>query len=310
MAKPVPTAPEPTIEAPKFTLVDAVMLLLALFSVGLVLLDVFGRRFLYQWGIFPEVVLLDFIITLVFLGEFLWKVDKRHSLARVVRNNWFDLVGMVPLAAFVALEANLQDVPVFAALTGTVQLTGRAGAGGLIRLFRFIRVVRIVQAFSRFLRATNMTFGEQVTKRVFDKYRRIIVMELTTPIMVAGITVSQEIIIRMKFLESAGKAIDAKRAEIHAAVIEALHRNKVPDSVITQPLVERIVNQVEETVINTVVDTLTGPELNKLTQEMIVEVLENFKQQLTSPEGKELLRTMGTPEAERTPTPQVAPSPP
>ena len=133
-----------------------------------------------------------------------------------------------------------------------------------------------------------------MTKRFFDKYRRIIVAELTTPIMVAGITVTQEIVIRMKFLEAAGKSLDAKRPEIHAAVLEALKKNKVPDDFLTRPIVERLVNDVEKAVVDAMVATLTGPEINKLVQEMIVETMQQFKEQLQSPVGKALLKQMGS----------------
>ena len=282
------------LEPPKVTVRDVLMILLALVSVTLVLLDIFFRPFLYAWGVFGGVVLADFLITLVFAGEFVYQLDRKQSVGRLLRDRWFDLIGLVPLAAFVVLEATLRGVPLWPALTGEVMLLGAgARAGGLLRLFRFVRVVRIVQAFSRFLRATNMTFGEQVTKRVFDKYRRIIVAELTTPIMVAGISVTQEIVIRMKFLEAAGKSLDAKRPEIHAAVLEALKKNNVPENVLAQPFVAKVVRDVESAVVNTMVETLTGPELNKLVQEMIVEVMENFKQQLQSPEGKAMLKNMG-----------------
>ena len=281
------------VPAPKFRIIDAVMILLALVSVTLVVLDIFFRGKLYEWGIFKAVVLTDLAITLIFVADFF--VETRGmSFGTRLREEWFDILGLVPLLFFVWLEAQLTGVPFGAAWTGETRLLGGgAAAGGLVRLFRLVRIVRIVQAFARFLRATNMTFGEQVTKRFFDKYRRIVVAELTTPIMVAGITVSQEIIIRMKFLEAAGNSLDSKRAEIHAAVMEALQKNKVPDNLIAQPMIDKIIRDIENAVVNTVVDTLTGPELNKLVQEMIVETLDQFKQQLTSPEGKAMLKAMG-----------------
>lgn len=282
------------LEPPKFRILDAAMILLALLSVTLVFADIFFRRKLYDWGIFREVIIADAIITGIFLIDFIVEARGKPPL-RILRESWFDILGLVPMIAFVALQAKLTGNPFGPVFNEEIQLTGGAAAGGsILRLLRFVRVIRIVQAFQRFLRATNMTFGEQVTKRVFDKYRRIIVAELTTPIMVAGITITQELVIRMKFLEAAGKSLDAKRPEIHAAVLEALAKNKVPQSFITQPMVERIVNDVERSVVDTVVATLTGPEINKLTQEMIVEVMENFKQQLQSPEGKAMLKQLGT----------------
>lgn len=309
MAKQVGVSPAAqTLEAPKFRIVDAVMILLALVSVTLVFLDIFARRRLYEWGIFREVIIADAIITGVFLVDFLAEA-RGKPIGRVLRDSWFDIVGLVPMVAFVYVEAVISKQPFGAVFNEQVRLAGGAAAGGsLLRLFRFVRIVRIVQAFSRFLRATNMTFGEQVTKRVFDKYRRIIVAELTTPIMVAGITVTQEIVIRMKFLEAAGNSLDAKRPEIHAAVLEALRKNKVPENVLSQPMVERIVNDVEKAVVDAVVTTLTGPEVNKLVQEMIVEVMENFKEQLQSPEGKAMLKNLGTAPPAQRDLPPAAPA--
>lgn len=281
------------LEPPKFRIIDGVMIALALVSVTLVLLDIFARGKLYDWGVFREVIVVDLVITAIFLVDFIAE-SRGKKVGRVLRDSWFDILGLVPMIAFVYMEAKVAGDPFGAVFNEQVRLGGGAAASGsLLRLFRLVRIVRIVQAFSRFLRATNMTFGEQVTKRFFDKYRRIIVAELTTPIMVAGITVSQELIIRMKFLDAAGQSIDAKRPQIHAAILEAMHRNKVPESIIHKPIVERLVKDIEDSVVDTVVSTLTGPELNRLTQETIVEVLENFKQQLQSPEGKALLKNMG-----------------
>lgn len=288
-----PSAAAQKLAAPKFRVIDGVMIGLALVSVSLVLTDIFARNWLYDRGWFREVILIDAVITAVFLVDFIVE-NRSKKPVRILRESWFDIVGLVPMIAFVALEAQVEGVAFGAALNETVRLGGGAAAsGGLLRLFRLVRIVRIVQAFSRFLRATNMTFGEQVTKRFFDKYRRIIVAELTTPIMVAGITVTQEIVIRMKFLESVGKAVDQQRPQIHAAVLEALKKNKMPDNVLAQPFVDKLVNDIENTVVNTLVETLTGPELNALTQKMIVDVMENFKQQLQSPEGKAMLKQMG-----------------
>lgn len=281
------------LEPPKFRVIDGVMIGLALVSVTLVLLDIFARGKLYDWGVFREVIIVDLVITAIFLLDFIGE-SRGKSAGRILKDGWFDILGLVPMIAFVYIEARVAGNPFGAVFNEQVRLTGGAAASGsLLRLFRLVRILRIVQAFSRFLRATNMTFGEQVTKRFFDKYRRIIVAEMTTPIMVAGITVTQEIIIRMKFLEAAGKSLDAKRPEIHAAVLEALKKNHVSDNVLAKPFVDKLVHDIEDAVVNTVVGTLTGPELNKLTQEMIVEVLENFKRQLDSPEGRAMLRNMG-----------------
>lgn len=292
LAAPVSRAAQ-ALAAPAFRVIDAVMILLALFSVTLVLLDIFARGWLYEKGIFREVIVVDLVITLVFLGGFVLENHKRGPL-KILKESWFEVLGMVPMVAFVYVEARVGGIPFEAVFNESVQLTGGAAAsGGLLRLFRLVRIVRIVQAFSRFRRATNMTFGETVAKRFFDKYRRIIVAELTTPIMVAGITVTQEIVIRMKFLDSIGQSIDSKRPEIHAAILETLEKNKIPQDFLTKPLVDKLVKDMEDAVVNALVTTLTGPELNRLTQEMIVDVMENFKKQLTSPEGKAMLKNMG-----------------
>lgn len=303
-----PSAAAQKLEAPKFRVIDGAMILLALVSVTLVCVDLFARGWLYDKGIFREVVIIDLVITGIFLVDFIAE-NRGKTPLRILRDDWFDVVGLVPMIAFVWLEAKAGGVAFGDAFNETVRLGGGAAASGsLLRLFRLVRIVRIVQAFSRFLRATNMTFGEQVTKRLFDKYRRIIVAELTTPIMVAGIAVTQEIVIRMKFLESIGKAVDEKRPEIHAAILEALEKNKIPQDFLTRPLIEKVVKDVENAIVNALVSTLTGPELNRLTQEMIVEVMENFKQQLQSPEGKAMLKQLGAAPPAQKDLPRSAPA--
>lgn len=297
---PAKAAPAPT--QPKLRILDVAMILLALASVSIVLVDILARDWLYDKGLFQAAIITDAVITGIFLVDFVAEA-RGKKIGRVLRDSWFDIVGLVPMIAFVWLEASIAGQPLGPTITGEMRLdAGAAASGSLLRLFRFVRIVRIVQAFSRFLRATNMTFGEQVTKRFFDKYRRIIVAELTTPIMIAGITASQEIIIRMKFLESVGKALDAQRPQIHAAIVEAMKSNRIPDSIIAQPIVDKLVNDIEKAVVDTLVDALTGPELNALTQKTIVEVLENFKAQLASPEGKAMLKQMPA-----TPAPVKAP---
>lgn len=286
-----------TLKQPTFRVIDAVMILLALVSVTLVMIDIFARDWLYAKHAFTGIIIADAIITSIFFIDFL--VESRgESLKTIFRTRWFDIVGLMPMAAFVAIEAQILGVGIWPALTSAVELGGGAAAtGNLLRVFRFVRIVRIVQAFSRFLRATNMTLGEQMTKRLFDKYRRIIVMELTTPIMIAGITVTQEIVVRMKFLESAGKALDSKRPEVHAAVLETLNKNKATQSFLTTAIAERVVADVEKAVMDAVVETLTGPELNALVQQLVVEVMDNFKEQLKSPEGKAALKRLGDADA-------------
>lgn len=297
-----PGTPKP----PTFRAIDAVMIFLATVSVTLVMIDIFARDWLYAKHAFTAIIIADGVITTIFLIDFIAE-SRGESLKTILRTRWFDIVGLMPMAAFVAIEAQVLNVPVWAALTSAVQLGGGAAAtGNLLRLFRFVRIVRIVQAFSRFLRAANMTFGETVMKRVFDKYRRIIVMELTTPIMIAGITVTQEVVVRMKFLESAGKALDEKRPEVHAAVLEALNKNKATQAFLTTAIAEKVVADVEKAVMDAVVDTLTGPELNQLVQQLVVEVMENFKEQLKSPEGKAALKKLGE---EPAPTSVVAQAP-
>lgn len=295
-------------KAAKFGLEDLAMILLAVASVTIVIADIVYRpRIIFSdvpsgfLGIPPEgwadtartlrdpvagwepfwiLVAVDFLITLIFAIEFFVKARQYGSLGAYAKDNWFDVVGLFPMALFVALDwyfAGCSDLPMLAGCQA-------AKGAGLIRLLRFARIIRVVTAASRLARAANMTLGEQVVSKVFGKYKAILVAELTTPILLQAINITQGIVTRGKYAESVGKELDAKRDEIYAIIIKNLEARR-STQVITQPeFVRAAIRKAEEEVLNSVVLTLTSEELNKIIADTVDRVLEDFKRELKKKE--------------------------
>lgn len=295
-------------KAAKFGLEDVLMILLALASVTLVLADIFYRpRLIFSdvpsgflglppegwadtprtlrapiagWEPFWIIVAIDAAITLVFILEFVVKSREYGSVAKYARDNWFDVVGMFPMGFFVALDWYL------AGSSSLTLLATNAGARGasIVRLLRFARIIRVITAASRLARAANMTLGEQVVSKVFNKYKAILVAELTTPILLQAISITQGIITRGKYAESVGKELDAKRDEIYSLIIKNLEARKATQTLTQPEFVRAAIRKAEEEILDTVVLTLTSEELNKIIADTVDRVLEDFKRELKKKE--------------------------
>lgn len=260
------------LEKPKFSKLDIAMIILAVASLILAAVDIFFIDWVF--ATFPDwqrvnysgvetvwyFVIADVIIALIFLTEFSYSATKSGSWKGYTKGHWYDLVGSIPTTA----------VPGFAA-------------------FRLLRIVRIVVVGSRFIRAANYTFGDAVVKRVFDKYRAVIVQELTAPILVAGVTMAQGTLSKGRYAESIGVALDTQRAQIHTLVLDNLKRNPVTAKIMGMSAAERILLAQEKAILDAVIQTLTSDETNSILQASLQTTLEDFKMEV---QGKKVPRSL------------------
>ncbi len=268
--------------APKFSTLDISMIVLAIASLILAAVDIFFIDWVFET--FPtwrqvnysgsptviQFVIADVLISGVFLTEFAYSATRSGSWPTYTRGHWYDILGSIPTTA----------IPGFAA-------------------FRLLRIVRIVVVGSRFIRAANYTFGDAVVKRVFDKYKSVIVQELTAPILVAGVTMAQGTLSKGRYAESIGVALDTQRAQIHALVVDNLKRNPVTATIVGVPSMERLLMAQEKAILDAVITTLTSDETNQILQASLQTTLEDFKSEV---QGKKSVRSLTlSPSAERSP---------
>ena len=171
--------------------VDWLMLVLAIVSVGLLAWETWWDVTDLQrtW-----VLRVDLIICAIFAVEFLlrWRVSgwRRDFVWR----NWYELLGMIPVAH------------------------------PAIRGFRLFRVIRIIVLLARFGRAADRAFGEAITRRVLSHFTTVIVDTIKRPITVAVLEEVGHVLARGHYTRNIARALeeDVRREVMFPALKQKL----------------------------------------------------------------------------------------
>jgi voltage-gated potassium channel len=95
--------------------------------------------------IYTYLVYFDLIVCLILIPDFSYHLWKSENKRRFLRNNWFDMFGMIPIIIF---------APHVAAASSVIRY---------IRLFTLIRILGLFKndltRIERFLRKTNLDYG-------------------------------------------------------------------------------------------------------------------------------------------------------
>ncbi|HVL47067.1 MAG TPA: ion transporter [Candidatus Thermoplasmatota archaeon] len=246
---------------------DLLMVLLAIASLVLLAVDEFNVIG-PQWH--DEVVILDLVIVLIFVAEYIWRLTQARPPTRFLFKNWFELLGMVPL---ILLEA-LESLPQFA----------------FLRAFRLIRVIRLGAALARFVRAYNAIVGDRAAEMLFKKYRAALIEEVSDRVVLSVIAQVEANLVKAKYAEAIGLALEARRAELGKAVLDALERNGSLRHLVALPPASAAVTRFSETTAQAIADFLKSPEFNLVVSEALAGVLANVKSQFQDRQW----RTMAT----------------
>ncbi len=104
-------------------------------------------------------ILVDWVIVAVFAGEFAWRAWRTDDRRRFLRRNWWELPGMIPMAA---------------------------GEAGFLRAFRLVRAVRIVRIVRVVSVVGRMKRLNRVTRSFLARSHLMKTMTVTTVVVVGG----------------------------------------------------------------------------------------------------------------------------
>ncbi|WP_435771119.1 ion transporter [Nocardioides sp. SYSU DS0651] len=221
--------------APPVTLVDWVMLLLAVISVGLLAWITF-------WDVDPDVasrvVAADIAICGVFLVEFCWRWRRSGMGPRFVRSYWYEVLGMIPLAH-----------PAF-------------------RGFRLLRIVVIV---ARLGRAADRAFGDRVTVYLVARFADTVVDVIRRPVTVAVLDEVIAVIQTGNYTRHVATAIDENRAELDALILDLIREDQATGKLRFVPFHDDVVRLVADTVFRIAEGALADPRVHELISDAIRE---------------------------------------
>ncbi|HWJ08733.1 MAG TPA: ion transporter [Nocardioides sp.] len=221
--------------APPVTLVDWLMLVLAVVSVALLVWITF-------WDVDPEVhdrvVQLDYVICAVFAVEFLARWRRSRLGWRFLRSYWYEVLGMVPLSD---------------------------------PAFRSFRLLRIVVILARLGRAADRAFGDRATAYIVARFSETIVNIIRRPVTVAVLDEVIAVVQTGNYAEHVSAAIEENRAELDALIVELIREDQAAGRLRFVPFHDDIVRLVSDTVLRILQGGLADPRVHELISDAIRE---------------------------------------
>lgn len=249
----VRVAPKPDAPERKITIVDIVMISLALVSVGLLIYEE-----VYDPGAAAtrRIIIIDLVIVGIFAIEFLWRLARAPDRKAYVKGHWYDLVGMVPVSH-----------PLF-------------------RGFRLARVLRLVVLSGRLVRATNRSFGEAVVEKTVGRYKDIIVEEISDRIILRVLDETERVLTAGAYGSSTARALHANRDALMARINDQLKEDRATRWAMHVPGMERVLEAVQERTINSVIATVGSEEVNQTIISVVREILGDLRREVAKKEWK------------------------
>ena len=205
-------------------------------------------------------IVADVAICGLFAIEFFARMRGQPSKWAYTKSRWYDVLGMIPVSH-----------PMF-------------------RGFRLVRLVRIAVITSRLVRATNRSFGELLVESTVRRFRDTLVDVIGGAVVVRGIDMVQPWLVRARFAEQIGEAMEDKRADIHRMVQDSM-RQLPGGRVLVERPIRGLVERAESAAVQAVIDVLRSAELNRVVQQSTANVLAELRTSIASNERRPSARS-------------------
>lgn len=233
-------------------LLDWLMLLLALFSVGLLAYETWGPVTPAQTA---WIIRADYAVCALFLAEFLWSWRRAGWTWRHLGRSWYDVLGMIPVS--------------HPALRG----------------FRLFRVLRIVILLSRFGMAADRALGEEFTWRLVDRFKNQIVDAISGPVTIAVLEEVAEVLQKGTYTRNIARALDENHGELRTMITDKLRDNPSTGRLRRLPFYDDIVASTVDAALAVVQEVLRDPRTDELVADMLRENITQLREAVKRNQG-------------------------
>ncbi|MEU0313414.1 ion transporter [Nocardioides sp. NPDC006273] len=237
--------------APPVTIVDWLMLVLAIVSVAAVVWVSFWEVS-QVW--YDRVVFADYIVCGIFAAEFVWRWTRSGLGWKFPLLYWYELLGMIPL--------------------------GVAASPA----FRSLRLLRIFLIVFRLMRAADRAFGDRVSAYVVGRFSGAIVNAIRKPITVAVLDEVIAVIQTGNYTRHISSAIEENRAEIDTLIIDLIRQDQAAGKLRYLPFHDDVVRLVADTVLRLVDEGLADPRVHEIISDAIRESAKELRENIGSAE--------------------------
>lgn len=220
---------------PPVTVVDWLMLLLAVVSVALLVWITF-------WDVPAaterRVILADYVVCGIFAVEFVVRWRRSGQGLRFLALYWYEILGMIPISH---------------------------------PAFRSFRLLRIVIVLARLGRAADRAFGDRLFGALVERFAETIVNAVRRPMTVAVMDEVIAVLQTGNYTANVARALDENREELDAMVLEMIRKDQRIGKLRYVPFHGEIVHLVSDTVFRLVFEVLADPRTDELIQDVIRE---------------------------------------
>ncbi len=233
---------------------DWLMVVLAVASLAILIVE--GA---FDWALEPghrrALLMADLAIVGVFVVEFAVRLARAPKKLGFIVSNWYDIVGMIPVSH------------------------------PMLRSFRLLRLLRIVVITSRFVRATNRTFGEMTVEAIASRYRDILVQAIGDQLILQSLDVLEGPLGRSRLPATVGATLSHRREDLREAVKRGLQNIPVVRRMVRLRWSNDILQAMENVSLEVVVGVLESDEVNRTIQQSILSGLEELRRSVRDKEA-------------------------
>lgn len=221
----------------QMTVLDIVMILLALLSVGLLLYVVLGD---VNAETRQRIFLIDSGICAIFAVEFVWRWRREGWKRSFFWRNWYEIIGMIPLSQ------------------------------PALRSFRLLRVIVVV---ARVARVTDRAAGERLSQRLLGRLLAPVVEQIKHPITLAVLGEVSAVLQSGQYTKNVGRALEQNHDELRAMVLEKIKEDRRIGRLSVLPFHDRVVESATDTSMRVIFAVLDDPRTDELVGDILRENL-------------------------------------
>lgn len=235
---------------------DYLMIILAIVSLAILIVE---SAFAYTLDAESQRALVraDLAIVAVFAVEYLLRLLRAPRKLNFVLSNWYDLLGMIPVSH------------------------------PMLRGFRLFRLLRIVVLTSRFVRATNRTFGEMTVEAVARRYHEVIVQAIGDRLLIRSLDVLEGPLGRSHLPATLGASLSEQKEELRKMIRKSLEHVPVVRRLVRLPYSDEILLAMESVSLEVVTGILQSDEINETVQNTMLSSLDELRRAVRQKEEEE-----------------------
>lgn len=231
----------------KVSALDWILLALAIVSIGMLAYETWGNPTPEQTR---QILLADLVIIGIFAIEFALRWAKDDRPKTFIWRNWYDLLGMIPVAH------------------------------PAIRGFRLFRIIRIVVLLSRFARATDRALGQEFVFRFVGKFKNTLAEALVGVVTLRVLEETEDVILKGRYTQNLADAIEARGDEMLTIAVEKVKDDPEVGAVRHIPYFEQIVATTSRVSQRILIDLLRDPRMDDIVKGIIKQNTDQIKAEI------------------------------